>query len=349
MKKITILLLAVALLLSMAACTAKQPTPATDTQPETTAVHTTAPETTQESTQAYESAVFRVYSLKGPTSMGLVKLMDDNANGNSLNTYESNMVTGADEVTAALVNGDADIAMLPANAAATLYQKAGGFSVVAINTLGVLYVVENGEEIQSVEDLAGKTIYLTGKGTTPEYGLRYLLAAHGIEEQVTLEFKAEAAEVVAAMTEDVAAIGLLPQPFVTSALMQNEGLRIALDLTKEWAAVSSDSSMVTGVTVVRNEVLEANPDQIQAFLQEYAASVDYVNQNPAQAAQWIEELGIVGKAAIAEKALPNCNLVCITGEEMKTALSGYLQALFDQNPNAIGGAMPDDEFYRSIG
>lgn len=292
-----------------------------------------------------EQTAFRIYSLKGPTSMGLVKLMDDNSRGEAANSYECSMVTAADEITAALVAGTADIATLPANAAATLYQKAGGFSVVAVNTLGVLYLVENGENIQSVEDLSGKTIYLTGKGTTPEYALRDLLAAHGIEDAVTLEFKSEATEVVSAMTADIAAIGLLPQPFATSALMQNDKLRIALDLTEEWAAAFPGSSMVTGVTVIRNELLENCPTQVDAFLREYAASVDYVNRNPLEAAQWIESLGIVGKAAIAEKALPYCNLVCLTGNEMKAALSGYLQSLFDRNPDAVGGAMPDDAFY----
>lgn len=296
--------------------------------------------------QAEETDItLNIYSLKGPTSMGLVKLMDDNSRGEAANTYEAQMVTAADEVTAAIASGKADIAMLPANAAATLYQKMGGFTVVAVNTLGVLYIVENGTSVQSVDDLAGKTVYLTGKGTTPEYALRYLLDAHGIEDRVTLEFKSEPTEVVTAMTEDVAAIGLLPQPFATTALMQNESLRIALDLTQEWAAVSQDSSLITGVTLVRNEVLEAHPAQVESFLTEYAASIDYVNQNPAQAATWIADLGIVGNAVVAEKALPYCNLVCMTGSEMKTALSGYLQSLYDRNPDAVGGAMPDDKFY----
>lgn len=319
MKKLTAFFLSVLLLLALTGCGTK--------------------------TGSEENITLKIYSLKGPTSMGLVKLMDDNSRGEAANAYDVQMVTAADEVTAALASGEADIAMLPANAAATLYQRMGGFTVIAVNTLGVLYVVENGNAIQTIEDLAGKTVYLTGKGTTPEYALRYLLNAHGIEDQVTLEFRSEATEVISAMTENVAAIGLLPQPFATTALMQNEGLRLALDLTKEWSAVAQDSSLITGVTVVRDEVLKAHPEQIAAFLTEYAASIDYVNRNPAQAAEWIADLGIVGNAAVAEKALPYCNLVCLTGKEMKTALSGYLQSLFDRNPDAVGGAMPDDAFY----
>lgn len=335
MKKIAVLLLA-AVFLFLAGCETQTVAPAA-TDPSDIV--------TQAPTEAYVPAEFQIYSLKGPTSMGLVKLLDDNANGICANSYTSNMVTGADEVTAALINKTADIAMLPANAAATLYNKAGGFKVIAINTLGVLYLIENANTVQSVDDLAGKTVYLTGKGTTPEYALRYLLAAHGIEDQVTLEFKTEATEVVTALTEDIAAIGLLPQPFATAALVQNQQLRIALDLTQEWADVNDESNLITGVTVVRDEILEKYPDQVNEFLKEYSASIVYVNENPAQAATWIEALGIVAKAAIAEKALPYCNLVCITAEQMQTALSGYLQVLYSQNPDAVGGSMPDEAFY----
>ena len=198
--------------------------------------------------------------------------------------------------------------------------------------------------IQDWADLAGKTVYLTGKGTPPEYGLTYLLNAYGVEN-VTLEFKSEAAEVVTALANDTAAIGVLPQPFVTAALMQNEGLRIALSLTEGWDALDVDSSMVTGVTLVRKEVLETYGAQIEKFMEEYAASIDYVNANNQEAAQWIADLGIVAKAPIAQKALPGCNLVCITGAEMQTKLSGYLQTLFDANPKAVGGKLPDGDFY----
>lgn len=325
MKKALILILAALLLLSLCACA------------ENGGETTEAP--------AVEAASFKVYSLKGPTSMGLATLLEDSKNGKTLNTYQSTVCAAADEVTAALVSGEADIALLPANAAAALYNKAGGFCVVGINTLGVLYVVENGESVQSVADLAGKTVYLTGKGTVPEYALRYVLAANGIEDQVNLEFKSEPQEVVAAMSEDVAAIGMLPQPFVTAALAQNEGLRVAISLTEAWQAVTKDSSFITGVTVVRQEILDQYPQQIANFLKESADGVAYVNAHPEEAAPLIVDMGIVAKAPLAQKAIPNCNLVCITGNEMKTQLSGYLQTLFDQNPKAVGGAMPADEFY----
>ncbi len=356
MKKLIAIVLTLAMALTLAACGEKAPTREPSYSADKLEMPTEIPEGNFIPSESVElvpegaldltadHGEFSVYSMKGPTSMGLVKLMQDSEAGISFNKYTCNMVTAADEVTAAIVSGEADIAMLPANAAAALYNKAGGFSVVAINTLGVLYVVENGDSIQSFADLSGKTVYLTGKGTTPEFGMRYLMQRYGVED-VTLEFKSEAAEVVAALTNDSAAIGVLPQPFVTTALIQNEGLRIALSLTDCWAEVSEDSIMVTGVTLVRNEVLEAYGPQIAKFLEEYAASVEYVNANPAEAAVWIEELGIVGKAAIAQKALPQCNLVCIRGEEMQLKLSGYLQTLYDANPKAVGGAMPAAEFY----
>ena len=285
-----------------------------------------------------------VYSLKGPTSMGIVTMLEDSKNGKTTNRYVPHVCTAADEVTAALVSGDADIALLPANAAAALYNKNGGFQVIALNTLGVLYVVENGDTIHTIRDLAGKTVCLTGKGTTPEYTLRTLLAANGIEDQVTLEFKSEAQEVVAAMGENVATIGLLPQPFVTAAMTQNDKLRMALDLTEEWKR-ATDGVMVTGVTVVRSEVLKAHPEEIAAFLKDAAVGVETVNNSPETAAPLIEALGIVAKAPLAQKAIPYCNLVCIPGSEMKSLLSAYLKTLYDQNPKAIGGQMPADDFY----
>ncbi|MBR0138440.1 MAG: ABC transporter substrate-binding protein [Erysipelotrichaceae bacterium] len=256
------------------------------------------------------------------------------------------MVTDASEVTAAIINGTADIAMLPANAAAALFNKQnGGFKVVAINTLGVLYIVENGKTLTSIKDLEGKTVYLTGKGTTPEYALRYLLGYYGIESSVTLEFCSEATEVATLLKEGVAQIGLLPQPFVTSALMQNDQLRMALSLTDEWAKTTTDSQLVTGVTIVRTEILEKYPDQIAKFLEEYEASINWVKENPADASVLIEQLGIVAKAAIAQKALPYCNIAFISGAELKTVLSGYLQTLFDANPKTVGGKMPSEDFY----
>ena len=295
-----------------------------------------------------EKTVIRVGSLKGPTTMGIVKLMQDDKAGASVNDYEFTMSGTADEIVPLMVKGELDVALVPCNLASVLYNNTkGAVQVAGINTLGVLYVVEVGETVQSVEDLRGKTIYSTGKGTTPEYGLNYVLSMNNIDpaKDVTVEFKSEATEVAAALASGAAEIAVLPQPFVTAALTQNENLRVALSLTEEWAKVNEESAMLTGVAVVRREFAEQNPEAVQAFLTEYAASTEYVNANAAEAAEWIAELGIVAKAPLAQKAIPACNIVMITGEEMKTKVSGYLSALYDQNPAAVGGELPDDAFY----
>ena len=297
---------------------------------------------------ADETAPVRIASMMGPTSMGLVKLMNANENGESAQTYEFTLSGTANEIVPLLTRGELDIAMVPCNLASVLYNNTKGkIKVMAINTLGVLYVLESGEAIQSVADLAGKTVCSTGMGTTPEFALNYILAQNGLdpEKDLTVEFKSEAAEVLAALTNDAAAVGVLPQPYVTAALAQNEKLRVALSFTEEWDKVSEDSRLITGVAVVRADFAEQNPEAVATFLQEYAASVEYVNANVDEAAEWIAELGIVAKAPVAKKALPACNIVYIDGEEMKTAVSGYLAVLFEQNPESVGGQLPDEAFY----
>ena len=301
-----------------------------------------------ESNETKRAAV-NIGSLKGPTSMGLVSLMDAAEKGESRHDYNFTMVTAADELLTQMISGDLDIAMVPANVASVLYHKTeGAVTVLNINTLGVLYIVENGEAIGSIEDLKGKTLYLTGKGTTPEYVMNYLLAQYGLTaDDVTLEFKSEATEVAAVLAGQEDAIGLLPQPFVAVAMAQNENLRIALDLTKEWDLVQGEngSSLVTGVTIVRNEFLEEHGDVINDFLAEYKESTEYTNENVEAAAELIASREIVADAQVATQAIPYCNITFIDGETMKTALSGYLQVLYEQNPESVGGSMPGDDFY----
>ncbi len=296
-----------------------------------------------------EDVTIRVGSLKGPTSMGLVHLMDRSEKGEAGNVYEFTMVTAADELLGKVVSKELDVALVPANVASVLYNKTkGAVSVIDINTLGVLDIVASDDSITSISDLKGKTIYLTGKGTSPDYVLHYLLDANGLSENdVKLEYKSEAAEVAAVLKEQTDAIGLLPQPFVTAACAQNEALKIVLDLTKEWQKVQGEggSQLVTGVTIARNEFLESNPNAIALFLEEHDDSAEFANSNGDEAAELIASLGIVAKAPIAKKALPYCNITCMTGEAMKAALSGYLQVLFDQDPSSVGGTLPEDDFY----
>ena len=223
-------------------------------------------------------------------------------------------------------------------------------SVLAVNTLGVLYIVENGDSVQSVADLKGKTIYASGKGATPEYALNYMLTANGIdpEKDVTIEYKSEHSECVAALAANEDAVAMLPQPFVTVAMTQNENIRVALDLTEEWEKSSADgdtkATLITGVVIARNDFIEAHPDAVETFLQQYEASVNYVNDNVAEAAVLVGNYDIVA-AQVAEKAIPECNIAFIAGNDMKAKLSSYLGILFEQNPAAVGGALPNDDFY----
>lgn len=338
-KKTLSLTLALLLALSLTACGAKQEAPA---EPETPPVETPAPEPPAE-----DPVTTRVAALKGPTAMGLVKLMNDAPQSDNGPRYEFTLAGAADEVTPSLIKGDLDMACVPANLASVLYNKTEGQIVtLAVNTLGVIYIVENGNAVTSMADLAGKTIVSAGKGSTPEYALRYLLSENGIDpdKDVTIDWKSEHAECVAALASGAATIALLPQPFVTVAQTKIEGLRIALDLTAEWDALDNGSGLITGVVVARRAFVEEHPAAVDTFLQDYAASVEWVNDNNADAAQLISQYGIVEAAPIAEKALPYCNIVCITGEEMKAKLTGYLQVLFDAEPASVGGKLPGEDF-----
>ena len=294
-----------------------------------------------------EDVTIRIGGLKGPTSMGLVKVMEDNENGAAANDYAFTIAGSADEVTPKLIQGELDIAAVPANLASVLYNNTdGAVQLLAVNTLGVIYIVEKGETIQSVADLAGKTIYATGKGSTPEYALRYILEENGIDpdKDVTIEWKSEPTEVVSTLAATDGGVAMLPQPFVTVAQGTVEGLRIAVDLTQAWDALENGSMLITGVLLVRRDFAEQHPQAIANFLKEYEASTKYVNENNADAAQLIEKFDIV-KAAVAEKALPYCNITYIAGADMKAPMDGYLKVLFDQNPASVGGTLPDSDFY----
>ena len=330
MKKFVSLVLALVLALSMTACgqtRGDDPAPVEDIPA--------------------EKVTIRLGGLKGPTSMGMVKLLADAEEGLTANDYTFTMAASAPDLTPQFIKGELDILAVPVNLGATLYANTdGGVMLLAASTLGVLYIVERGDTVESFADLAGRTVYATGKGTTPEYALTYLLAQNGLTlgEDVDVEWKTEPTEVVAQMAQEEGAVAMLPQPFVTVAQGQVKGLRVALDLSAQWDGLDNGSRLVTAGLLVRREFAEAHPDAVAKFLEEYAASVDYVNENPTEAAVLVEAQGIV-KAAVAEKAIPYCSLVCITGADMKTAVSGYLQTLYDLKPETVGSAMPDDGFY----
>lgn len=332
-------------------------TAAPETEAGTTAAETTAAETKAEAVPATLTgdtgdncqAGVRVGSLKGPTSMGLVYLMDKAQKGETENHYEFTMTGAADELVGKIASGDLDIALLPANVASVLYTKTQkNVTVLDINTLGVLYVVASDDSITSIADLKGKTVYMTGKGTTPEYVMNYLLSENGLAAgDVDLQFKSEATEVASLLKENPDAIGVLPQPFATAACIQNEALKPVLDLTEQWNALNKDSGsmLVTGVTLVRSDFLRENRAPIQMFLEDHKESAQYAVDHVDETAELVAAAGIVEKAPIAKKALPYCNIVCMTGQEMKDALSGYLNVLYEQDAKSVGGQLPGDDFY----
>ena len=288
-------------------------------------------------------ATLRIAGLKGPTTMGLVNLMADEV----ASSYDFTMYGAADEIVPLLVKGDLDAAAVPANLAATLYNKTNGaVEVACINTLGVLYIVENGETVNSVADLKGQTIVTTGKGATPEYVLRYVLSENGVDpdSDVTIEYCSEATEALSKVQAGEATIAMLPQPFVTSALSQVEGLRVALDMNEEWQKVAG-SKLVTGVLVVRKDAVENDPEAFASFMEGYAASVEAANSDLEGTAALCEQYGVVAKAALAQKALPQCNIVFETGDEMKADLQTYFNVLYDADPTSVGGTLPADDFY----
>lgn len=300
-------------------------------------------ETSQPQAEAPEAV--RVTAMKGPTAMGMTKLMSDSDENGYI--YDFTIAAAADEISPLVIQGNTDIVCAPANLASVLYNKTeGGVQVIAVNTLGVLYICENGNTVTSMADLKGKTIYASGKGASPEFALYYLLRENGIDpdNDVTIEWKSEHSECLAALTSSEGGVALLPQPFVTTAQMKTEGINVVLDLTEEWEKLDNGSACLTGVVMARTEFAKQYPEAVEEFLDKYSASVDYVNSNVSEAAQLVEKYGIV-TAAVAEKAIPECNIVCITGAEMKEKLSGYLSVLYEQLPASVGGALPADDFY----
>ena len=269
--------------------------------------------------------------------------------GETKNTYHITMPGANDEVVAALSKGDADIAAVATNLAATLYNKTdGGVTVLAVNTLGVLSLLSNGQEAATVSDLKGKTIYAPGQGANPEYILRYVLSGNGLDpdKDVTLRFVGEGSELLTVWQSDPEAVILAPQPVATSILMQNENAKTLFDMTEEWDKIAGgDSTLMMGCVIVRNEFLQANPGAVELFLQEYAASIEKAQSDVEGTAALCQQYGLIPKAALAQKAIPSCGLTFVTGAEMKTGLSGYLQVMFDANPKSVGGALPGDGFY----
>ncbi len=292
------------------------------------------------SVETDDSTRIRIGALTGPTAMGMAQLMKNTED------YEFTLSADPAAFVGALAKGEIDFAAVPANLASVIYNNTNGaVEVLAINTLGVLYIVERGDTVASLADLAGKTLYATGAGAAPEYALRYLLTENGINpDDIAIQWCADTTEALSYISNDENAVAMLPQPFVTTAQMQVEDLRIALDLNAEWEKLNSGSAMVTGVLVARREFVEEHPEKTEKLMKSYAESVDFVQNNLLDASRLIGELDIL-KTPVAMEALPHCHIVFITGVEMKTAMKGYLQVLYDMNPAAVGGKLPESDFY----
>ena len=282
--------------------------------------------------------------LKGPTGIGAVKLMEESEKNETDGNYNINVSAAADDAMAKIISGEVDIAAVPTNTAPLIYNKTNGnIEVLAVNTLGVLYIVENGDSIHTIEDLEGKTIYSSGQGAVPEYVLNYLLEKNNVEN-VNIVYMTEHAEVAAALADGRAGIALLPEPNVTAVIMKNSEIRIAVDVNDEWKKTNG-SELAMGCIVAGKEFIDENKEAVDIFLKEYSESIDYVNNNVSEAAELVEKYGIMASSDAAVKAIPNCNIVYKEKDEMKTMLESFYDVLYKANPKSVGGEIPDTELY----
>lgn len=351
------LTLSLALTAGLAACSTQAP--AEDTAPP----ESTAPAAETQTPPAETAVPYQTVHLgllSGPTGMGAAKMISDSdaayaqiedgtydpSNG-VLEHYEVTLGSDpANDIVPRLTNGELDIAAIPTNLAATLYNRTdGGIKLLALNTLGVLHILENGDTVNSLADLEGRTLYATGQGSNPEYVLNYLLEANGLDPAADVDIQWLASEeLTARMASGDIDLCMLPVPAATTVMMQNSDVRDAIDLNDAWTESGAQGTFTMGCLVARTEWLEDNSELVPGILAEYAASIDYVNSNPEEAAALIEQYGIVPKAAVAQAAIPQANMVCITGEDMK-GIADYYQVLFDADPTSVGGAIPGEDFY----
>ena len=344
LKTILVFALALCMIFAFASCGTKPAETSSAAESENTSVL----ESETSSETPIEGATIRIATLSGPTGIGMIKLFElDEANA-SVNDYEFSIFSDPTEIVAKVANGDVDAAAVPVNLAANLYKKTSGeFQLLAVNTLGNLYILDKTGEIKSVADIRGKTVYATGEGSTPEFVLDFILEKNGLKvgEDVSVVFKSEHSELASLCIAGDVEIAMLPEPFVTNVLSKTDAYSQALDVTKEWSKVSGGTVLTTGGVIINKTFAETHKSAVGEFMREYAESIEYVNTDTASAGSSVEKYGILPSAAVAQKAIPNCNIVLITGEEMKNAVSAYYQVLFDADPKSVGGEMPTDDLY----
>jgi len=331
MKRLLSLTLALIFTLSLCACAGGE-------AEETLAHEDTAPADFTE---------IRVAVLNGTTGFGIAPLYSDIQSGNDHNmNAKIDFYADATLVAPLVIGGSVDIAAVPTNLAATLYNKTkGGIEVLAVNTLGVLYLVENGETVKSLSDLAGKTVYLPGSGSNPEYVLKTLLELSGLTDKVTLDYTyATPDELTAALASGKASLGVLPEPKVTAAMTKNASLKVAVDFSKEWKALTG-TELVQGCIIARKEFIDAHPVAVDNFLKAYEGSVNTLNSDPEKAAAAVVAAGIAANENLVKNAMPRCNITYLVGDEMKNALNEFWGALYAQVPSSVGGALPDDGIF----
>lgn len=293
----------------------------------------------------------RVATIQGPAGIGMVQLMEENEKQASLNRYDFLVESSAQNLASLVISGQVDIACVPTNLAATLYNKTDGDTrLAALYTLGMLYVIENGNTITQFEDLRGKTLHVSGQGSVPQYAIEYVLDGYGLTDEVEVIYYADHDELAALAASGSVDLCMLPEPKVTAALAQNPDLRVALDVTEGWAEAAelnedSDSVLTMGGVVIRAAFLDEHPDAVKTFLSEYKTSVEYATDSIHETSLLVEKFGIMPNAAIAEKAIPNCNIAYLDGEDMVASIRTFYEVLFASNPQSIGGLIPLDDFY----
>lgn len=294
-------------------------------------------------------ANLNIAAIQGPTGIGLANLMQSNADKTSTNNYTFDVLTNPNDVTALLLNGDADIVSVPTNVAAALYNKtSGNIRILALNTGCVLTLMENGNTVNSVADLRGKTIYSTGQGANPEYVLRYLLQKNGLDpdKDVTLEFLTDNQDLGNRMASGSIEVALVPQPIATSVLLKNKNARVALDVATLWEnAVTDDSRIMMGCVIAKKDFVENNKAAVDAFLAEYKTSIEKANSDAAATGTLCETYGIIANATMATKAIPSCALTFVSGADMSAKMKGYYDILFSYNAKSVGGAVPNEDIY----
>lgn len=333
------LLLTLVMLLSFAACGETNNTNTDNDTPDTS--ETPAPDSALE---------IKIYSLNGTTALGLAQMIDSVANKTATMNYNISLHAAADTITGPIVSGECAIAALPTNAAAKLYKASQGkVKLLALNTLGVLYLLQGeGESVSSLNDLKGKTIYLPGAGSNPEFITKALLESAGLkvgEDLIVDTTTYQSPDALqTAVVSGAAKLAVLPEPKVTVTLTKNTSVTVALDLTSEWEKINGENTLVQGCLVVNTAFAEAHPAEIAQFLKDYEASVEKISSADDEAINMIVNAGILPAAAVAKKALPKCNICFIAGEDMKTPMNTFCEKIYAQFPAAIG-AVPDDNFY----